>query len=363
VTEYVPAMPKVPIADDPRLDPRAKAVLAMMGEFPPQPDVASREELLAEANTPEAIERRATFTAILEMADNEDIAPSKGLTVTEHQVTSQPDGNVINVRFIRPDGGERLPCVYYIHGGGMQIMSCYDGNYRAWGRMIAARGVAVAMVDFRNALVPSSVEEVAPFPAGLNDCVSGVRWVAAEADRLGIDAGRVVIAGESGGGNLAIATALRLKRDGDLGLVAGLYALCPYIAGRWPLPEHPSSSENNGILIDVHGNRGAMAYGIEELERGNPLAWPGFATEDDVRGLVPTVISVNECDPLRDEGIAFYRLLLRAGVPAVCRQMMGTAHGTEILPFMCPDVSRDTAASIAEFARTVDTTRGSEYGG
>ena len=69
----------------------------------------------------------------------------------------------------------RSPRVYYIHGGGMQSMSCYDGNYRAWGRIIAAQGVAVAMVDFRNALTPSSVDEVAPFPAGLNDCVSGLQ--------------------------------------------------------------------------------------------------------------------------------------------------------------------------------------------
>jgi acetyl esterase/lipase len=45
---------------------------------------------------------------------------------------------------------------------------------------------------------------------------------------------------------------------------------------------------------------------------------------------VPTIISVNECDPLRDEGINFYRLLLRAGVKARCRQVMGTTHGTEI---------------------------------
>ena len=73
--------------------------------------------------------------------------------------------------------------MYYIHGGGMQSMSCYDGNYRAWGRIIAAQGVAVAMVDFRNALTPSSVEEVAPFPAGLNDCVSGLHWLIANASR------------------------------------------------------------------------------------------------------------------------------------------------------------------------------------
>jgi len=219
--------------------------------------------------------------------------------------------------------------------------------------MIAGQGVAVAMVEFRNCVTPSALPEVAPFPAGLNDCVSGVKWLAAHADELGIDAGRIIVAGESGGGNLTLATGLRLKQDGDLGLIQGLYALCPYIAGRWPLPENPSSTENNGLLLDLHNNQGAMGYGIEELEKGNPLAWPGFANEDDVRGMVSTIISVNECDPLRDEGVGFYRLLLRAGVSARCRQVMGTIHGTEIFPIACPDISRETALSIADFCHQV----------
>lgn len=340
------------IVDDSRIDPRIKAGFGAFEVPGSDTDAASREDLLAEANTESVIEERAMLTAFLGMSDTEEIASSEGLTVTEHTVVSEPDGNKINIRFIRPSGSDVVPCVYYIHGGGMQSMSCYDGNYRAWGRIIAAQGVAVAMVDFRNSLTPSSIEEVAPFPAGLNDCVSGLKWVVAEHANLGIDSSRIVVAGESGGGNLTLATGLKLKQDGDLGLIKGLYALCPYIAGIWPLPENPSSTENNGILLDLHNNRGAMAYGIAELEARNPLAWPGFATEDDVRGLVPTMISVNECDPLRDEGINFYRLLVRAGVAARCRQVMGTVHGTEIFPMLCPDISRDTAASIADFART-----------
>ncbi|MEC8868285.1 MAG: alpha/beta hydrolase, partial [Pseudomonadota bacterium] len=77
----------------------------------------------------------------------------------------------------------------------------------------------------------------------------------------------------------------------------------------------------------------------------------GFATAEDVRGLPPTVISVNECDPLRDEGINFYRLLLSAGVKANCRQVMGTIHGTEIFPISCPEISRETGRSIADFCK------------
>src|SRR6266700_7693283 len=116
-----------------------------------------------------------------------------------------------------------------------------------------------------------------------------------------------------------------------------------------PKPESPSSAENNGILLDLHSNRGAMGYGIEAFNKRNPLAWPSFATADDVEGLPPTVINVNECDPLRDEGINFYRLLLRAGVPARCRQMMGTMNGTEIFTIACPEISRDTARDLAAF--------------
>ena len=64
------------------------------------------------------------------------------------------------------------------------------------------------------------------------------------------------------------------------------------------------------------------------------------------------MISVNECDPLRDEGIEFYRLLLEAGVPARCRQQMGTMHGTRrsSRPWPRPDVSRDTGRDLAAFA-------------
>jgi acetyl esterase/lipase len=206
------------------------------------------------------------------------------------------------------------------------------------------------MVDFRNCLYPSSAPEVVPYPGGLNDCVSGLHWLVSQADRLDIDRDRIVIAGDSGGGNLTLATAMKLCRDGDIGLAKGAYALCPFLAGGWPSPKYPSSFEFDG-LIDFGSNRWAMAYGIEALEARDPLAWPGFAVEADVKDFPPTVISVDEFDPLRDEGIAFYRLLLRAGVPARASQIMGATHGTEVFVLPCPDISKAVARDIAGFAR------------
>ena len=339
------------IAADSRLDPRIKAILAGMA-LEGTGDVGSRDELLAQANSETGRQQAELFKTFMDMCDTEEAAPSAGLRVHSEKAVSQPDGNMINLQVIRPDTDETLACVYYIHGGGMASLSCYDGMYRGWGKLIAANGVAVVMVDFRNSVSPSSVPEVAPFPAGLNDCVSGLKWVIANAAQLGIDPARIVVAGESGGGNLTLATGLKLKRDGDLGLIKGLYALCPYIAGQWPTQECPSSTENNGILLDLHNNRGAVGYGIDAFNERNPLAWPSFASAADVEEFPPTVISVNECDPLRDEGLNFYRLLLTAGVPARARQVMGTMHGTEIFTIACPEISRDTARDLAAFCKS-----------
>ena len=251
------------ITNDPRIDPRIKAMLGAAPDLVPPGDVANREQLLKEENSDAAQARMAMVKMMLQVCDNEDVAPSKGLKITTETFRSEPDGNEIKIQYIRPDTTERLPCVVYLHGGGMMHFSCFDGMYKAWGRVIAGQGVAVAMIDFRNCVTPSSAPEVAPFPAGLNDCVSGVRWVASHADRLNIDPKRIVVAGESGGGNLTLATGMKLKRDGDIGVIKGLYALCPYIAGQWPLPQNPSSTENNGILLELQNNRGAMSYGIE----------------------------------------------------------------------------------------------------
>ena len=336
-------------AEDPRIDPRIKMLLAMMPSFE-APDVPDRQTLLERSNTPEGLASAEMYRSVMAVCDSEENAPTKGLRIHIETVTSQPDGNSITLRVLRPDTDAVLPCIYYIHGGGMASLSCFDGNYSGWGKLLAAKGVVVVMVDFRNAVSPSSLPDVAPFPAGLNDCVSGLRWVVANASSLGVDARRIVVTGESGGGNLTLATGMKLLKDGDIGIISGLYAFCPYIAGQWPTPECPSSTENNGIFLNLHNNNGRIGYGIDAFDRRDPLAWPSFATEDDVRGLPRTVISVNECDPLRDEGINFYRLLLRAGVSARARTALGTTHGIELMPIACPEITEAAQVDLVAFS-------------
>ncbi|MFL2734324.1 MAG: alpha/beta hydrolase [Gammaproteobacteria bacterium] len=336
------------ITEDPRIDPRIKAQFENI-DFPDMAGGLSREEMLAQVDSEEGKIELMIYEAVFNDPALDDAISSEGLKNETIEIKSEPDGNTIKLLNIRPDNNEVLPCVYYIHGGGMEIGSCFYKLYQAFGRLIAHQNVSVIMVDFRNARVPSSAPEVAPFPAGLNDCVSGFTYIKTNAESLNIDANRIVISGESGGGNLTLATGMKLAKEGRSNEVKGLYALCPYIAGIWPLPENPSSTENNGIMLDLHNDHGAIVYGIEELEKRNPLAWPGFSKEEDVKDFPKTFISVNECDPLRDEGINFYRLLRRAGVEAQCRVLSGTIHGTDTMVTSCPEVSAETARSIAAF--------------
>lgn len=338
------------IQSDSRIHPRIRRIMGAMPD-PVAPSYESREQLMEIVSRPKSIENRRKQDEVLDALDDQTLAPLEGLDISTVEFTSEPDGNTVKMLMIRPEGDEVVPAVVYLHGGGMMSMSAFLGMYQCWGRLIAHQGVAVAMVDFRNSLYPSSSGEVAPFPAGLNDCVAGVKHVAANAADFGIDPERIVVSGESGGGNLTLATGMKLLADGDIDLISGLYALCPYIVGEWPDERFPSSTENNGIFLDLTGNTGTVAYGMEHFEAKNPLAWPMFAQPSDVQGLPMTVISVNECDPLRDEGIEFYRMLNDADVPARCRQVMGTIHGSEIFSVSCPDVAKETAASIAHLAK------------
>ena len=90
----------------------------------------------------------------------------------------------------------------------------------------------------------------------------------------------------------------------------------------------------------------------------NPLCWPYFATVEDVRGLPPHVIAVNELDPLRDEGVAYYRTVLAAGVPVTGRVNLGITHGTDmIFRQALPDVYRSAIADIKRFADSLQAAR------
>lgn len=229
-----------------------------------------------------------------------------------------------------------LPCIVYLHGGGMTIGPTDSIVHHYWCRDLALgghSGAVIVMPDFRNAYDDVN-HELRPFPAGLNDCIAALEWVASHKETLGLakDA-KVLVCGESGGGNLSIATALKLKDEGKHGVIDGVYSRCPYISGMYRLPREelverfPSLVECDGYLLNKEGTAHiARAYCSKEEDYTNPLAWPTCATVEQLRGSVPHTILVDELDPLRDEGIDIARKLERAGVKTVCRLSLGTVH-------------------------------------
>lgn len=170
---------------DARLDPRCRQFLAHLPVPVSRGDVRTPEELLAEAASDEGLAAERFWRELFDSFDDEDAAPREGLRIEDYEAVSSPDGTTINLQLTRPDSRATLACVYYLHGGGMSSGSCYFGAYQAWSRMLAHQGVAVVLVDFRNSIVASSVQEVAPYPAGLDDCQSGLGWIHEHAGTLG----------------------------------------------------------------------------------------------------------------------------------------------------------------------------------
>ena len=339
------------LGTDPRADPRMVAAMAAVGlDVPPPPspvDHTSPMEAIHEVTAAAEEGFGAMFEAFFG-----GLPPVEGVT-SRTEIIPGPDGNDISLYIHEPSTRSGpLPAVVHTHGGGMVLAAASDANYVRWRDELAATGLVVVGVEFRNG---SGKLGPFPFPAGLNDCAAGARWVAANTESLGVS--RLIISGESGGGNLALATTLKARRDGWLPEIDGVYAQCPYVSGAYadPPSELTSLHENDGYFLsnDMMAPL-ARAYDPEGDNATNPLAWPYHAAAEDLAGLPPHVISVNQLDPLRDEGLAYYRKLLDAGVSAVSRTVNGTCHaGDCIFRAALPDVYAATIRDLSAFAHSL----------
>jgi acetyl esterase/lipase len=334
-------------ATDPRLDPRLAVAMAMVAEMDAQAETpdpnCSYEEALEHCL---AFEQRTEMTHGMER----EAMPERPDVQVSRTTISGVDGNEI-VLYVHQPRERRgpLPGILHTHGGGMVLMRASDPGFERWRTELAHRGAVVVGVEFRNG---GGALGNHPFPAGLNDCLSASRWL--HEQRAALDLSAIVISGESGGGNLAIATTMKAMASNALEQIDGVYAFCPYISGEYAEPRDAlvSLRENEGYLLGNEVMSAFVRVYDPAAEHGrNPLAWPLQASASDLQGLPPHVISVNELDPLRDEGLIFYRQLLAAGVPAVARTVHGTTHAGDLaFPDMLPDVYADSARSLLAFA-------------
>ena len=261
------------------------------------------------------------------------------------------DGNQITLYIHKTEKQiSNIPGILHIHGGGMSILKASNPNYIRWRDDLASTGLVVVGVEFRNVAGELGSH---PFPAGLNDCSSALQWMFDNKEKLGVS--KIIVSGESGGGNLTLATTLKAKKDKKLFQIDGVYAQCPYISNEYhrSINNLPSLVENDGYFLNVK-DMAVMATAYDGVDSKNPLAWPLFATTEDLTGLPPHVISVNELDPLRDEGLLYYKKLLIAGVDASSITINGTVHaGDMIFIKVTPKIYRSSLMHINNFANSL----------
>ncbi|MEV5386300.1 alpha/beta hydrolase fold domain-containing protein [Streptomyces sp. NPDC052721] len=336
---------------DPRVHPGVVAALAPFGlaalaSAPPVSVRSTHEELLEFIAAGEAGFEQL-FDAL--MAGLPDV---KGV-VSETRTVQAADGHEIELHVTRPEAAEGpLPGIYHLHGGGMVMMGATSAAYDRWRRELAATGLVVIGVEFRNAAGRLGPH---PYPAGLEDSATGLRWATDHAAELGVS--HIVVSGDSGGANLALALTIKAKREDFLSAISGVYAQCPHIHGKWGHDDEalPSLAENDGYFM--HGDLLQVLAELYDPGAANideATCWPSRATQADLEGLPPHVISVNELDPLRDEGLDYYRKLLAAGVPTVGRMNMGLCHhGETLFRATMPDVYAANVHGISSFAHSL----------
>ncbi|MFE7358113.1 alpha/beta hydrolase, partial [Streptomyces sp. NPDC057543] len=226
------------------------------------------------------------------------------------------------------------------HGGGWVLggLDTHDGLCR---ELAARTGAVVVSVDYR--LAPEH-----RFPSAAEDAYAVTAWVSANAARLGCDAGRLAVAGDSSGGNLAAAVTLMARDRGGPGIAAQLLAY-PVLDHRMATPSY--RTYGTGFF---HTSAHMRWYWEQYLDGGgdgaHPYASPGLAF--DLTGLPPAVVVLPECDPLRDDALAYARRLETAGSTPQVRVWPGTFHGFLGLGRLLPEADQ-ALTEAAHALRTV----------
>jgi acetyl esterase len=230
----------------------------------------------------------------------------------------------VRLRVYFPADGRSHGALFHIHGGGFVLGGIdWAVNHVKCAHIAAKAGCAVATVDYR--LAPEF-----PYPTAVEDCFEALVWLDENASRLGIDDGRLMVGGESAGGNLAAVIAL-MARDRN-GPSLGLQLLEVPVVDMSDRFDAYSSMQlfGDGYGLDTSGIESFIdAYLPEPTDRREPYASPLWAP--DLSGVAPAHIFTAEYDPLRDAGEAYARRLHEAGVPTILQRFAGQTHGSSVL--------------------------------
>jgi len=243
-----------------------------------------------------------------------NMGPGPELAKVENLAIPGPVGE-IPARVYVPDGTGPLPATLFFHGGGW-VAGDLDTHDAVCRHLAKESDCVVLAVDYR--LAPEHT-----YPAAIDDAYAATAWVAENADSLGVARDRLAVCGDSAGGNLAAATAIRARDSGG-----------PAIAFQGLIyPVTDDDFERESYVSNAQGyvlTRDSMKWFWElyvpnASDRKNPLAAP--MKVESVEGLPPALVLTAEYDPLRDEGEAFGERLSAAGIPSRVTRYDGMIHG------------------------------------
>lgn len=314
------------------LDPQLAAVIARLRD-PTAPGF--------EAMTPQQA-RDAVMEMVKLQAQPPELAHTEDIALSAHG---------LRLRLYRPhELRTPTPVVLFLHGGGWTAGNIEFADQPV--RMLSAASQSIwASANYR--LAPEH-----PFPAGLDDAWSALRWLAQRAEELGGDPRRVVIVGESSGANLCAALALRARDHGSPRL-AHQYLLFPVLGVDLDTDSYRAYGE--GLLL----TRAAVRWFWTNYVGPDIAAAPAEAAPlnaPDLRNLAPATIVVAEHDVLRDDGVEYARRLRQAAVPVTLIEWEGMTHGAFQMTGVVDRV-RDLMRKLAEQIASTAPLSGSEQVG
>ncbi|MGW2562703.1 alpha/beta hydrolase [Streptomyces sp. NPDC001514] len=262
-------------------------------------------------------------------------------------VHSGPTGSV-RARIVKPAGVTgTLPVILYIHGAGWVF-----GDAHTHDRLVRelATGVGAAVVFPEYERSPE-----AHYPIAIEQNYAVARWVVSDGASKNLDASRMAVAGDSVGGNMAIALTLMAKERGDVALLQQVL-FYPVTDANFDTPSYHEFAE--GYYLRRDGMQWFWdQYTTDERERAQITASPLRATPDQLAGLPPALVITGEADVLRDEGEAFANKLRQAGVPVTSTRYQGIIHD-----FVMLNALRSTHAAEAAIAQATATLKEALHG-
>jgi len=224
-----------------------------------------------------------------------------------------------------------LPALLWIHGGGY-VLGNPDIDDGLCEQFVLVANCVVVSIDYR--LAPQF-----PYPAALEDCYAGLKWMVAQAEELYIDTSKIAIAGTSAGGGLTAALTL-LARDRGGPEIAFQMPLCPMIDDRnITSSSYEINKENFPKLWNREQNRLAWSMYLGDITSDEVPSYAAPTRARDLTGLPPAYIFVGELDLFRDETIEYVNRLAQADIPVEFHLYPGCFHGFEKI-FYDTEISR-----------------------